>query len=181
MLFSNKRLTFFNMHDKVTWPIDVSSWSFWFSWLSNLVYFWLDDVVNATMRHSVAFKCANDAKKIKWSECIFPHGENRPEVRKQWIYTMDGFHVEIYSRILFLCIIRTFEGNRITHQHSQRRLVRNKQDSRAKKTKMTMNWRHWATWLCHALFNYSLSAVHSYYLYHKHFTYYYYYYYYYYY
>ena len=42
---------------------DVSLWSFWFSWLSNLVYFWLDDVANATMHHSVAFKCANDAKK----------------------------------------------------------------------------------------------------------------------
>ena len=42
---------------------DVSLWSFWFSRLSNLVYFQPDDVVNVTMHHSVAFKCANDAKK----------------------------------------------------------------------------------------------------------------------
>ena len=42
----------------------ISSWSFWFSWLSNLVYFWLlEDIANATMCHSVAFICSNDAKK----------------------------------------------------------------------------------------------------------------------
>ena len=41
---------------------DASSWSFWLSWLESF-YFWLNDVVNATVRHSVSFKCANDVKK----------------------------------------------------------------------------------------------------------------------
>ena len=42
------------------------------------------------MRHSVAFKCADDAKKNDPN--VYFHmepGENRPEVRKQWIYAMD--------------------------------------------------------------------------------------------
>ena len=30
---------------------------------SRLIFFWLDDVANATMCHPVAFKWANDAKK----------------------------------------------------------------------------------------------------------------------
>ena len=47
------------MHDKVTWPSQISSWSFWLSWL-------LNDVANATMLHCVAFKCSNDAKKKVW-------------------------------------------------------------------------------------------------------------------
>ena len=60
----------------------VSSWSFWFSWLSNLtIYFWLDDVVNAIMRHSVA--SANDAKKNDLN--VYFHmepGENLNPLRK---------------------------------------------------------------------------------------------------
>ena len=43
------------------------------------------------MRHSVAFECANDAKKNDPN--IYFHmepGENRPEVRKQRIYAMDN-------------------------------------------------------------------------------------------
>ena len=42
------------------------------------------------MRHSVAFECANDEKK-KDSNIYFhmEPGENRPEVRKQWIYFME--------------------------------------------------------------------------------------------
>ena len=52
------------------------------------------DVVNATMRRSVAFECADDAKKNKPN--IYFHvqpSENCPGVRKQWIYTMDlDFH-----------------------------------------------------------------------------------------
>ena len=78
---------------------DVSSWSFWFSWLSNLVYFWLDDVVNATIRRSVAFKRGNDAKKKDLN--IYFHmepGENHLEVRKQWIYTMDLHHGFRFSK-----------------------------------------------------------------------------------
>ena len=56
------------------------------------------------MRHSVAFECANDAKKNDPN--IYFHmepGENRPEVRKQWIYAMDlDFHrvpCDIWSQI----------------------------------------------------------------------------------
>ena len=46
--------------------------------------------MNATTRHSAAFKCANDAKK-KDPNIYFQMepGENRPEVRKLWIYAMD--------------------------------------------------------------------------------------------
>ena len=66
------------------------------------------------MRHSVAFECANDAKKNYPN--IYFHmepGENRPEVESNgfapWIYAMDlDFHrvpcKNIYSDI-FLCII----------------------------------------------------------------------------
>ena len=53
-------------------------------------YFWLDDVANATMRHCVAFEYTNDAKKNDLN--IYFHmepDENRPEVRKQWIYAMN--------------------------------------------------------------------------------------------
>ena len=42
------------------------------------------------MRHSVAFKCDNDAKKKDPN--IYFHmkpGDNHPEVRKQWIHAMD--------------------------------------------------------------------------------------------
>ena len=50
--------------------------------------------MNATMHHSAAFKCANDAKKNDPN--IYFHmepGENHPGVRKQWIYAMDlDFH-----------------------------------------------------------------------------------------
>ena len=45
------------------------------------------------MRHSVAFECANDAKKNNPN--IYFHmepGKHRPEVRKQWIYAMDLRH-----------------------------------------------------------------------------------------
>ena len=46
------------------------------------------------MCHSVAFECANDAKKNDPN--VYFHmesGENRPEVRKQWIYAVDlDFH-----------------------------------------------------------------------------------------
>ena len=46
--------------------------------------------MNATVHHSVAFECANDVKKNDLK--IYFHmepGENRPEIRKQWIYAMD--------------------------------------------------------------------------------------------
>ena len=37
------------------------------------------------MRHSVAFECANDLKIYFHMEPC----ENRPEIRKQWIYAKD--------------------------------------------------------------------------------------------
>ena len=64
-----------------------------------------------------------EAPNMRWlySQANFKglSSENRPEVRKQWICAMDldftGFHVEIYIWIIFLCIISTFEGTRVTH------------------------------------------------------------------
>ena len=45
---------------------------------------------------TVAFECVNDAKKNDWNIYMYFHmepGENRTEVRKQWIYAMDlDFH-----------------------------------------------------------------------------------------
>ena len=88
---------------------DVSPWS-----SSNLVYFRLDDFANATMRHSVTFKCANDAKKnypniyFHMDSCENLNPCVNPLLSYFWtIFT--GFHVEIYIRIILLCIISTFE------------------------------------------------------------------------
>ena len=83
----------------------------WLCWLSNLVYFWLDNFGNATMPHGVAFKCLE-----KGSEHILPRRTQGKSSRSKKL--MDSRHrlIENLPKKHHLCLCHfTSSGFDLSH------------------------------------------------------------------